>query len=95
MQKGQGIEGYKQAMRELAEKEPAFPVLVQLRPGDIDVRGWPGLTKREWIAGTVLSGILAAHPSSYPDRRGAAQLARQYADALIAELKKPEAGAPA
>ncbi len=54
---------------------------------------WPyGLTKREWFAGMAMQGLLA-YPA--PDKYGPivfAETALSYADAILAELAKPESG---
>lgn len=52
-----------------------------------------GLTKREYFAAMAMQGILAASNTSdggfyTPDEKNVAQRAREYADALIAELNK-------
>lgn len=62
--------------------QPAFPGYSP--KGDIFDSG---LTKREWLAGMALCGLLLA-----PDIEGAqrtAQSAVKYADALLTELEKP------
>lgn len=44
-----------------------------------------GLTKREWIAINILSGIVRQHPHNPAD----VQLALAYADDLLAALENP------
>ena len=54
-----------------------------------------GLTKREWLAGTVLAGYLAlqSHPSCMdePTPEEAAKRCLRYVDALLAELESSHA----
>ena len=70
--------------------EPAFPMpdTKAQKFSDCPPPWLPGLTKREWMAGMVLSGF-AANPRAddwdmYEQTRDAAM----YADALLAELAK-------
>lgn len=82
--------------------EAAFPSVAKEYFSDeiggnwCDVRN-PGLTKREWLAGLAMQGLLA---SIEDFRKGAmyhpedvSELSVQYADALLAELAKPTAEA--
>lgn len=59
---------------------PAYPVL--------DAHLVEGLTKREWMAATILQGVLAAgnYGESYEDE--AARQAVKYTDTLLTELEK-------
>jgi hypothetical protein len=84
--------------------KPAFP-----RPASIDTRHGTlpdgdsvvpeqeGLTLREYVATHALAGVIAAcsGETSWPEQDRAARYAVQYADALLAELAKPKAPAPA
>lgn len=72
---------------------PAFPVsTTNASTGHQDnIYSWqfPGLTKREISAIAAMQGILAGQESRLPDR--VAELATQYADALLDRLSKTEA----
>lgn len=66
----------------------AFPFLVHLQ-GDPSIISWHessfGMSLRDCFAGRVLAGLLAGTPHSeaWPERASAAQLAYQYADAML------------
>ena len=61
--------------------------------GRSELMAFPGMTKREYFAGQALVGY-RAHPADVPDKQipWVAEYCVKIADALIAELKKQEAG---
>lgn len=80
--------------------EPAFPQIETEQEGVYmrdeqenpywilkDVRTVGGLTKREYFAAIALQGVLAGD-MNIPDRADTARIAREFADALLAELEK-------
>jgi hypothetical protein len=70
--------------------EPAFPGSFSGIPGKIDNTNRDGLTKREYFAAMAMQGL-----SSLMARKTHVDVARHavdYADALLAELEKPNGG---
>lgn len=47
-----------------------------------------GLTKREYFAGLIMQGLLAANQYALTESKYTAKDALEYADALLAELEK-------
>lgn len=67
---------------------PAFPISI---PGRGD-NGAEGMSLRDYFAGQALTGMLASAPvadRSKPNHKGWAANAYAFADAMIAERKKP------
>ena len=62
---------------------------ISLPDGPIYDRGEDGLTKREYFAGLAMQGVMAWDASG--TEADAAHYAVGYADALLAELAKPQA----
>lgn len=60
--------------------EPAFPV------NDLNACKWPGLTKRQWLAGMALQGLCANPAEDVKNQTydKVAEMALKHADALIA-----------
>jgi hypothetical protein len=77
--------------------KPAFPQMHTILAADEDSpsvhRRFNGLTKRELFAAMAMQGILSAEDGvSFPSAE-LASLSIDCADALLAELSKPQAGA--
>lgn len=73
----------------MIEKEtggPAFPVVVKCLDGSTEIQA--GMTLRDWFAGKALEGMLGGEPGSHLVPPNAAELAFEYADAMIAERAK-------
>jgi hypothetical protein len=67
--------------------DSAFPLVVSQASSE----AYMGLTKREWLAGMALEGMLAGSRGLSISKEQFASQAAALADALIAELSKPHA----
>lgn len=71
---------------------PAFPAIQLDKSGEMmQWASQEGMTLRQWFAGKALAGYLAYSPTltnGDPEPEKAARVAVEYADALLAELKK-------
>lgn len=72
---------------------PAFPIILP----ENNLKGYPeqyipGLTKREWMAAMAMKGLLGCDMvgNAGNDGKQIALMSINYADALIAELSKPQ-----
>lgn len=73
--------------------DPAFPTdnQQQIFGGEVvDTKDKPGFTKREWLTGMAMQGILSAMTSwpHFEDKKIISETSLMIADALIAELSK-------
>lgn len=71
--------------------EPAFPIpYVVDEINGLKIRYEVGLTKREYFAGLAMQGIVEGDSARgcFDDRQKVAEVACEFADALLAELSK-------
>lgn len=71
-------------------RDPAFPCPGFEAPGGSVYWPMPGLSKREYIAALVLSGLAAYREAHDVPRERLVRCAVDVADALLAELKRTE-----
>lgn len=72
--------------------EPAFPTKAVTRTEEgVEIEDCIGLTKREYFAGLAMQGIIQTNPEKnrYNSFKQLAEDSIQMADALLAELEKP------
>jgi hypothetical protein len=80
------------------KNQPAYPRIYEFSSKlNNDFENDPGLTKREKIAAMAMQGLLAnpdyncpSDPKKLPTTTSFAKAALHYADALLAELEKPQ-----
>lgn len=68
-------------MSKIVGDEPAFPIINSMA-------GYYGLSKREWLACTILAGMLSGEPGPHLGIENSAKEACQRADALLVALNQ-------